>query len=59
MTEADSIIIATAIAVVGVIIIGVAGRAADWQEARAPRFATAVTFLRGLASRPHTAGPPP
>jgi hypothetical protein len=34
MTEIDSLIIATAIAVVGVLIVGVIGNAAHWHEDR-------------------------
>jgi len=43
MTEADFIIVATAIAAVGVIIVGAIGCEAHWQEKRPPHLVTAVT----------------
>jgi len=56
MTEADCIIVATAIAVVGVIIIGAIGCDAHWQEARPASLVTAITSLLGRASH-HPHGP--
>jgi hypothetical protein len=50
MTEADCIIVASAIAVVGVVIVGAIGYDAHWQEARPARLVTAVTSLLGRAS---------
>ena len=57
MTEADFIIVATAIVVVGVIIVGAIGCEAHWQEERPPHLVTAVTSLVGRASHPRYSRP--
>ena len=57
MTEADFIIVATAIVVVGVIIVGAIGCEAHWQQEHPPYLVTAVTSLMGRVPHPRYSRP--